>query len=459
MKCFKVNTLLSQYVKRLEEDKIGFLNGKDDVRADLQKLIIALKQHIASGQQNEQLETAQSIWKLLMVNALGQISISKSVRGFGTLYEYYGYFVEFENVLFGVDSTYRDHTMHTLWVYLLGDYVLSRPPFIRESPIDWDINVGKVTNVKDALVYKQQIEGTLNKYKDAVYCIIALSHDLAYPFEKVEKVNKELEKVAGYIGIRAFEHLQYSFSEEQSMLIHELLEFVSQKPVITKMGKANRLRFVKDNPTFVDMSQSFEQHRHGILSSYLLYRLIDTIGEVTFTEVGYLPDEKNLIINLIVRKTILHAIASHTCDYAYSTVFNSFKFLLSLFDELEEFSRYKRQGRDDVDEICKSGLTFPSSGQLAIEYKFEKNHIAEPKPFFASRAIRFSRMVEVNENNTSLCGITELIMSCVDAKSSGKPLQYSLKINKTGVFCIGPSDKDWILISPDPETEIRKRFK
>lgn len=457
MKYFQVSTLLSHYGRKLDEDRIGFLKGKKRVRRQLKKLITALRQYMSCRQQSKQLETAQSIWKLLMVNALGQISVSKSVRGFGALHEYYGNFVEFEDVLFGVDPTYRDHTMHSLWVYFLGDYILSHRPFIKARPVDWGIEV-RDCNDKEGLEHKQNIEDALNEYKDAVYCIIALSHDLAYPFERTESVNKRLEKVAGYLGIQSFEHLQYNFSQEQSLLIHELLEFVSQKAVISNEKGHHQVRFVKDDPTYVDMSQSFEQHKHGILSSYLLYRLIDTIGEATFTEVACLPSKAANIINLVLRKTILCTIASHTCDYAYSDVYNNFRFLLSLVDELEEFSRYKRQGRDGVDEICKSGLKFVAPGQLFVEYRFEKNHIAEPETFFRNRAIRFCRMIDSNQDSSSVSGISELILSCVDDRKRPSK-EYLLKINKKGVFCKKPLGKGWISIHPDPETEILRIFK
>ena len=263
-----------------------------------------------------------------------------------------------------------------------------------------------------------------------------------------------------YMGIRSFERLQYNFSQEQSQLIHELLEFVSKKAVISNIGSNVQMKFVKDNPTFIDMSHSFEQHKHGILSSYLLYRLIDTMGEATFTEVELLPDSKNKAINLILRKTILCTIASHTCDYAYSNAYNNFRFLLSLVDELEEFSRYKRQGRDGVDEICKSGLEFLGQGKLHIEYKFEENHIAEPKTFFINRAVRFCRMVDASKDSSNNGGINELTLTCVDSKNSTtSPREYSLKINEKGVFCKKPSVKRWRSVHPDPETEIQKMFK
>ncbi|MHC4631075.1 MAG: hypothetical protein ACYS9C_07360 [Planctomycetota bacterium] len=458
MKYFSENIVLTDYYNRLDGDRIDFLKNKRRVRTKLMQLITRLKGNISRREQNKQLETAQEIWKLLMVTALANISISKSVRGFGALFDYYRHFVEFEDVLFGVDPTYRDHTMHTLWVYFLGNYILSRRPFIRKYPIDWGIEVREDHN-KKASKEKQKIEDILNKYKDAVYCIIALSHDLAYPFERTEKINKRLEKISVYMGIRSFEHLEYNFSQEQSWLIGQLLEFVSQKVVISANEIESKVVFVKDNPIFADMSQSFEQHKHGILSSYLLHRLVDTIGEATFTEVGCLPDKEKKIINLILRKTILYTIASHTCDYAYSNVYNNFRFLLSLVDELEEFSRYKRQGRDRVNEICKSGLKFEGPGQLCVEYKFEKKHIAEPKRFFRDRAIRFCRMIDANQQSGSICGIRELLLSCVDIKNLTSPKEYSLKINKRGVFCKKSSSSGWMSIYPDPETEIQGIFK
>ncbi|MHA1211837.1 MAG: hypothetical protein ACTSSH_05180, partial [Candidatus Heimdallarchaeota archaeon] len=41
------------------------------------------------------------------------------------LFKYFKEFVEFEELIFASDSFYRDHTLHCLWVYFLGEYLFN----------------------------------------------------------------------------------------------------------------------------------------------------------------------------------------------------------------------------------------------------------------------------------------------------------------------------------------------
>lgn len=484
MNYFNSTQLVKSYFERLRKNRITFLKGKENrkvrkrLRENLGKLQDVLKEKTYPKRETEQLKLAQKIWAALMVSALKHISLAKHVRGFNDILEYYHKSVKFEDLLFGIEPTYRDHTMHTLWVYLLGDHILNNNSCISNAKKDWGIIVQdtgadegtdeskqRIKRHTDELnKYRQKIENELIKYEDTVYCIAALCHDLAYPFEKAEKVNKRVEELSKDMGLQSFERLQYNFSIEQSLLINELIELTSLKALIVG---SNNVEFIKDNPTFVDMSQSFEQRKHGILSSYLLYRLVDTTGEVTHTKIHALQNRHEFTKHIIIRKAIFYAISSHTCAYAYSVNYNNYRFLLSLFDELEEFSRFVRLGRGGVDEICQSGFECEDDGIFSIEYCFDKKHIADPKQFFFARAKRICRMVEVEKSEAegikqggTKHSIKKITMTCIDKKTvrdPEHPHHYRLRIDDEGVFCMIPGKgHKWNKITPDPETRLQE---
>lgn len=450
-------TLLKAFITRLEKDEITFLkNSSSDKTAIIEEaknlVTILATPGAFDFPETEKLEKAKILWEKLVINALRHISISMNARGFDRLRKYYKKHVEFEDILFGIDPTYRDHTMHALWVYLLGDYIMNdkRYDFFLKF-IDWGIEASPTIGIDDIREYKKEIENSLLEYTDSVYCIIALCHDLAYPYEKAEKVNKRIEEMIPYLGMGAYEALRYQFSMEQSLLIKKLIELISQKPVIVEK---NNLILILDDPTFVDMSQSFEQRKHGILSSYLLYRLSDTIGEIPFSNIQNIPGKEITLKHFILRRTILHAISSHTCDYAYSSTFNRFRFLLCLVDELEEFSRYSRKKRGNIDEICKSGLEYEKDGKFTVDYTFEKYHEADPLKFFASRAIRFTFMVDINEKKEH--GIRSFHIKCND-KTDKVPKCHELKIDASGIHC-RLHGSAWEKIDPDPQNKLQDQI-
>ena len=455
MNYFENIQLLDAYIERLHNNEVMFLKKNSNDRNNVIENAEKLK---SSSDPQEELELAKEIWRILMINALTHISVSNSqfVRGFGRLYDYYLKSIDFENLLFGMDPTYRDHTMHALWVYLLGDKILNDTSYPKNN-INWGISISKAEGAdeKKAQECKVRLESDLNKYIDTVYCIIALCHDLAYPYEKAEKVNRKIANMTDYLGIQSLDELKYTFSTEQSLLINKLIDLISRNLVIRN---ENSMEFLLDDPTFVDMSQSFEQRRHGILSSYLLYRLLDTLGEIPFTNIQDIDEKEKNARHTILRKYILYTIASHSCDYAFSTEYNRFRFMLSVVDELEEFSRYSRQGRSDVNEICKSGLEFDGNGNFIIEYLFEKEHIANPLLFFEARAIRISYMIDIDEKLEF--GIKSFIMVCIDNKDPSEKRHYEFKMDKDGISCIFEvpklNKKSERKLDPDTENNLKK---
>ena len=445
--------LLSHYIRRLKNNEIVFLSGNDSDRTQLYQLTIDLRDILRRTKDpdraKKQIEKASTIWMLLMRNALKHISRTYAIRGFGELFRYYEKYVEFEDFLFGVDPTYRDHTMHALWVYLLGDFLLNCGSCISTADIDWEVHAA---NSALAAAAKEKLVTALSEYEDSVFCIIALSHDLGYPFERAERANRRIEDISPFLGISSFDRLRFAFSTEQSLLIRALVEFISTQVYITDVGMP---QCHIDEPVYVDMSQSFEGRRHGILSAYLLHRLIDTMGEIPVTSVQRQTDPHSVTKHVVLRRTILHAISSHTCPYAFSRKYNTFRFVLNLVDELEEFSRYMRVGRSDADEICQVDFDIERDGVFVVKYSFDRKHSANPKKFFEDRAIRYMRMIEADN---SAQGIRRVLMQCIDKK--GRRKRYTLKIDASGIFCRLPGKRGrYEALGQDPENSLIIKMK
>jgi hypothetical protein len=427
---------------------------------DLKILVTSAK---GKSNENTQVKKAKEIWIILLSNSLSQISKTRNVRGLSEINDYFNKMVNFEDVLFSIDQHYRDHTMHALWVYLLGDYVFNQRKYewLNPSEIDWEIEFSQI--VDDSVI--SNLKDKLMGYKEAIYCITSLCHDLAYPFEKAHKVNSLIEELGRYIGINYIERLNVGFATEQSFLMQELLNLCSQKLVFKNDEKVNLIR---DDPTFVDLSHSLEQRKHGILSAYILYRLVDTMGEITFSQIEErFESKKNIEVaqQSLIRSTILHAIASHTSDYAYSSSYNTFRFFLSLFDELEEFSRYSRNGRSSIDETCKSKLELGEVGCFTVTYFLTVDGKGDIfKKFCERRAHRFIRMVNVETKQTADNKIKKFNMICLN--STKRYLQHNrleLKIENKGVYLKVGTKQKFVRISPDSEGGLKlfieKNFK
>lgn len=70
---------------------------------------------------NNKISIACKLWKVLFEAAMTSINPDKT--GYDKLFKYFDAYVEFEELIFASDSFYRDHTLHCIWVYLLGEYL------------------------------------------------------------------------------------------------------------------------------------------------------------------------------------------------------------------------------------------------------------------------------------------------------------------------------------------------
>ena len=261
--------------------------------------------------------------------------IYQNVYGMSELFNYFKQFSDFEHTLYGADKYYRDHIIHPLMVWLIGLSI------IREFGIEFSMRTVKTTKNSQIVTSQSEnppehIEILLNEVY-AMWSIIALTHDLGYPLEKVDKINDQLEKMLNQFGKIGFSRSRFSFETQHDYLVRFLIDFISSIIIRNPNGEWFNHKRVK---YFTKFAKSWEMFDHGIVSSLILFKAL-----TFFIECGY----ENLLYGtgldyaearqFSIRSEILHSIAAHTTPKIYHIYANTLSFLLVLCDELQEWNR------------------------------------------------------------------------------------------------------------------------
>lgn len=173
------------YIKELEENNIDFLVHREE-QSNMVKNY--LEQLIQASSINDKIQVASKLWKVLFEAAMSYIDEDK--QGYDKLFKFFDEFVQFEELIFASDSFYRDHTLHCLWVYFLGEYVYRKeeysqlfqdsreqlPMISALEELIVRLNLSKDKTVKDLLMTIRLFK-EMQKYETAGRCIAALTHD------------------------------------------------------------------------------------------------------------------------------------------------------------------------------------------------------------------------------------------------------------------------------------------
>ena len=108
---------LTDFFKR-ELNSLQFISHSDheDIGRNLE--IIADR----NAQRHRIVEATQWLWEYMVKASLNDIT--SNLRGYDELCEYFERFVEYENLLLAVDENHRDHAIHSIWVMILGFYLM-----------------------------------------------------------------------------------------------------------------------------------------------------------------------------------------------------------------------------------------------------------------------------------------------------------------------------------------------
>ena len=444
-------TVMRFYLEQMAKDEIVFLKGKEEAKENIRK---ALEKLIDESKMNNKIQIAVGLWKKLFEAAMSYLSPNK--KGYDKIFKYFDSYVEFEELIFASDSFYRDHTLHCLWVYFLGEYLYRKPEFSQLYQLSKESQDGfkmieKLTDtipilektdankLKRILEYAEESE---NK-GDSARCIAALTHDLGYPLKKIEKINKAMNKVLPYFAIHNFENFSFEYENIQQDFVNQFIDFISRQSTINISPKevlsdeANKVmakifqgkdryepnemndllsnmeplteeetELVKGvygvNAVFhAPFSQKasyyndFEAYQHGIMSAFLLMKNLQAFQDVDYDRQDWLipiPDAGVLTLH-----DILASISNHTCDSYQIKLIDSSSFL-TFVDELEEFSRISRasQNREYVEEFCDTAL-YMEDGWLNVVFEFNNTNLdnLDPEISFKGRCKRFLSLFDI----------------------------------------------------------------
>ncbi len=443
-------TVMRFYLERMQKDEVVFLRGKNELKASIKE---ALEKLIEESKMNNKIQLAVGLWKNLFEAAMSYLSPNK--KGYDKIFKYFDSYVEFEELIFASDSFYRDHTLHCLWVYFLGEYLYNEPQFSelyrrqRETYENY-IMMEKLSDSfhivegKDAIVLKNvlKLQEKTQEMQDSVRCIAALTHDLGYPLKKIEKINKAMNKVLPYFAINNFENFSFEYENIQQEFVNNFIDYISRQSMMN-MSNKNGLsdealdvlkkllnektyktyefdEFLSSFDTLSEKERDlikgsfevetlfhapfglkasyyndFEAYQHGIMSAFLLMKNLQAFQETDYCRPDRLLPMPNA--RALSMHDILASISNHTCDsFQIQTIDeNSF---LTFVDELEEFSRISRasQNREYVEEFCDTAL-FMEDGWLNVVFEFNNTNLdnLDPEISFKGRCKRFLSLFDI----------------------------------------------------------------
>lgn len=491
--------VLDYYLELLEKEQIDFLAKKPNYANRVKAHIIDLRNEQVI---HNKIEISLKLWKVLFESAMTYIDPDK--RGYDKLFDYFDKYVQFEELIFASDSFYRDHTLHCLWVYFLGEYIYYKPEFeihvegfknrLRDFDLILDI-LNEVNTKSGGSYFERTIEAfkvliSEKKYVGSIRCLAALTHDLGYPIKKIAKINRKIKEVLPYFSIKTLDEFNFKYDEVQQMHIKEFINILSRDFLITnrfqgkthvedeRVKKIQNQLFIFDSTSsldrdfvrqdfldfvskedleFIDSLEvvkcewitivesqlnylvDFEEYNHGIMSAYLLVKLINSLSSFKMNysnrqDIGIRQLNKG---NFIPKREVLKAVTNHTCKSYQIESIEEYSDFLILIDELEEFSRISRanKNRQYVNEFCKSNI-YTEEDFLCVDFTFDNKEINDLNPEFAfkGRCKRFLELFMIPDLDENL----KIRLRCIGDLPSNNSV-YELQIGRK-LACIKVDD-------------------
>lgn len=351
--------LVPELKKRLKDGRLTFI-----ISEDCRKQIDALS--LTEDKKQLDPESASKLWQPLVENAVTYLKMSdprewaeeygkpgtveemSSLKAFGVekLYKYFIQFREFEKILYGAVDYYRGHTLHVVRVWILGALLLD----------DWFLD-GKYPHVEffDYVAEKtgKQVSELIDPQEiQAMWCIIALSHDLGYPLQKVDNINEQTRKMLRQYAKVNLQDLNFDVPQQHQFINNFILTFISSQTIFEdeyKQQSRSKQRKLPDRERvfrthvqakyYLKYSKSLEDFEHGIFSSILLMKSLTYFLESDFDMDELKPLDYQDAKQCAIRREILRAIACHTCEEIYHIRPDTLGFLLILCDELQSWGR------------------------------------------------------------------------------------------------------------------------
>jgi hypothetical protein len=353
---------------------------------------------------------AEWLWRYLLIVSLKDITAN--MRGYNNLLDYYKQYVHYENVLFSLFEDHRDHVIHSIWVMLIGFYLMKKcRPLVL---ISYDDVLDTISEDDTLPTNMLETERIIKKHELALWFLIALTHDLGYPIQKTIAANRAMSNMISNFGFLSQTEFSYNFTIVHRTAIDELLNTISTRLVWLNNGS---YRLGYDSGWRLDYAKSFERMDHGIMSAYLIQKYLDHICESMnvpqgITEFTFSDVETAAVQAIIV--TWFSSISSHTNENAYWPTVDNMATLLFLSDELDEFSRYSHQRNSDQWMNVECNTRFKCTKKsIEFMYIFQKRIDFDVVSFFKRKIEKIMNRFELSKD-----AINKLSIACIDCREA-----------------------------------------
>ncbi len=466
MEKLNVLGLLKKYQGWVAKGEIQFLKKGSSEQKNVLKLLKDIISDFAEatekpGDLSENLDwheahrKGKELWHALASYSLNDIDASS--KGNARLFEFLDAATEFEDILYGLEPYYRDHTLHSLWVYFIGEHILREHLKDVYTHLNWylynDIERDKASYKKTLIDEARKKQKTLVKkvdaHKDAIWCVIALCHDLGYSIAKLTSLNEKVRKVLDFLDVRGITQVGYSLNLEHQYLTDQFLELMAvDVRIVPSADERNALiKLYRDDTTYWRLCRALEKRQHGVLSSYLIYKILGIFADASIRgpgeEWGLEDDEAH---NNLIRGDILFAISQHEFDFAYLYELGSLADILILADELEEFSRYGRQmlSREYHDTNAECSIDFKTNKsrkeiEIYISYEVAEKHSLHD--FFQLKTKRISQLYSLRKHDKNTMSSSDGVYSikCIKMEASKKGERFAFSLGQDSISAYLPS--------------------
>lgn len=335
------------------------------------------------------------------------------VYGMDSLKEYHNKYIDFEGVLYGSDAYYRDHVFHVIRVWLLGIYLLlNNNSYITGKkgrlidvihfegdnentpcPTDKDAKDSCLIK-KDGKYYKIRTNGSdrfmvsANSFsgdinileKISMWTLMALCHDLGYPLEKSRKILAKTENMMESFVAQPNINGDLRFDGTRDSNNKDIILFTSKKMKVVENenGAALYKASVQEKYKFKYML-SLEAFAHGVISSIIIYKKLNYFKETdNNSDANYVFQEEDAR-QFYIRRDILRAMASHTCQDIYHIDVATFPMLLFVCDELQEWGRksWKSMYKGVTNNAVQLSINTFNSNKIEYEEQIDMSNAGE----------------------------------------------------------------------------------